>query len=325
MIISQTPLRISLLGGGTDFYDFYSIHGGSILSLAIDKYIYVIVKKRFDKSIYINYSQKEIVNDLNEIKHDLVRESMRIVGINGGIEITTLSDIPSEGSGLGSSSSVTVGLLNALYTYKGELVTQEKLFRDACEIEINVLGKPIGIQDQLIATYGNLRFFKINTDGLVDELKINIDEELKRKLVSNLLLFYTNKTRSADKILSEQKFNISLNYTHLRKIKELSERAYYKIHKEEFSKIGTYLNQNWKEKKKLAKEITNSRIDKMYQTAIDNGAIGGKIAGAGGGGFLLLYCSREKQDKVRNGFREYRELPFMLSKYGTRIIFNIEN
>src|SRR3990172_10024315 len=163
MIIVQTPVRISFLGGGTDFEDFYAHFGGAVLSTAIDKYVYVIVKKRFDDMVYVNYSRKEIVEDIGQLKHDLVRECMRLTGVTEGVEITTLADIPAEGTGLGSSSSITVGLLHALYTYRGELKTAETLAREACRIEIEVLGKPIGKQDQYIAAYGNIRLLGFNS------------------------------------------------------------------------------------------------------------------------------------------------------------------
>ena len=202
MIISQTPLRISFAGGGTDLASFYRHEEGWIISSAIDKYIFVIVKERFDNMIYINYSKKEIVDSVDEIEHDLVREAMRKTKVERGVEITTLADIPSSGSGLGSSSSVTVGLLNALYAFQGEQVTAERLAREACEIEIDILGKPIGKQDQYIAAFGGIRFFKFKPNEEVVFDKINLENSFKRKFGANLLLFFTGKTRSSDRILN---------------------------------------------------------------------------------------------------------------------------
>ena len=186
MIISQTPLRISFVGGGSDLEDFWKVHPGKVISTTIDKYIYVIIKGRFDNKIYLNYSNKEIVNSVNDIKHDLIREAMIKTGVVESIEITTLADIPSEGSGLGSSSSVTVGLLNALYAYKGTLVTAEKLAREACDIEINILGKPIGKQDQYSVAYGGLNTFCFNKDGSVSKEKIKLSSRSLRMIGSNL-------------------------------------------------------------------------------------------------------------------------------------------
>lgn len=323
MIISQTPLRISLAGGGTDLSSFYKQEPGCVISSAIDKYIFVIVKERFDNKIYINYSKKEIVDHVDEIEHDLVREAMRKTGVDRGIEITTLADIPSSGSGLGSSSSVTVGLLNALYTYCGELVTAEQLAREACEIEIDILGKPIGKQDQYIAAYGGTRFFefKPNEEVVVD--RINIANGNKRYFGANLMLFFTGTTRSSDVILTEQKNNTNNKLEVLRALKSQAHQIREAIQNNKFDQVGTILAEGWEQKKRLASQITNNSIDTMYQKALEAGALGGKISGAGGGGFLLLYCPREKQKKVRDALKEYREFPFFLEKDGTKIIFNM--
>lgn len=323
MIITQTPLRISLFGGGTDFKDFYLKEGGAVVSLAIDKYVYVIVKERFDEKIYINYSKKEIVDTVDEIKHDLVRETMRKTGIVGGIEVTTLADVPSEGSGLGSSSSITVGLLNAFYAYRGEQVSPERLAREACEIEIDLLGKPIGIQDQYIAAYGNLRFFEFRKDGKVYSESFNLSDEEKRRLVSNLLTFYTGKTRSSVDVLTEQKKNIAERLEELRRLRDLAYQAKAYVLGGTLDRIGYLLHESWQEKKKLASNITTSLIDELYEKAIKAGAIGGKISGAGSGGFLLLYCTKEKQDSVQSAMNGHKELPLLLSKDGSKVIFNI--
>lgn len=323
MIITQTPLRASLFGGGTDFKDFYSKEGGAVLSLGIDKYIYVIVKERFDNKIYINYSKKEIVNTLDEIQHELVREAMRMAGVADGVEITTLADVPSEGSGLGSSSSVTVGLLNAFYAYQGEQVTPERLAREACEIEIDIVGKPIGIQDQYIAAYGNMRFFGFEKSGKVVIEKLGLTEEQKRRLVSNLLLFYTNKTRSSSEVLDEQKNKIGARTKELERIRDLTFEARERISNGSMDDMGRLLDEGWRVKKKLASNITNGMIDRLYKKALGAGATGGKISGAGSGGFLLLYCQREKQNSLREALKGYRELPFLLSRDGSKVVFNM--
>ena len=325
MIISQTPLRTSLLGGGTDFRDFYLKEGGAVLTLAIDKYIYAILKERFDDAIVINYSRKEIVSSVAEIQHGLVREAMRKTGISKRVEITTLADIPSEGSGLGSSSSVTVGLLNVMYAYQGLQVPADRLAQEACEIEIDILGKPIGVQDQLIAAHGNLCFAEFHRDGSIAVTKLGLSTEAKRVLVSNLLLFYTNRTRKADTILKEQQANITDRKTELCHLRDLAYQGREALLVGNFDRIGDLLHENWILKRRLAGGISDSQSEEMYETALAAGALGGKIAGAGGGGFLLVYCPREKQNAVRAALSRYRELPFMLSRDGSKIIFNINS
>lgn len=322
MIISQTPLRVSLVGGGTDLRSFYHLERGMVISAAIDKYVYVIVKERFDEKIYINYSRKEIVDNIDEIKHELVREAMRKTGVTEGVEITTLADIPSEGSGLGSSSSITVCLLNALYNYAGKQVTAEQLARDACEIEIEICKKPIGKQDQYIAAYGGLNQLVFHPDESVTVNRLSISSDDLRRLGSNLLLFFTNKTRDANPILKEQIKRTDEKRDILRSMRDCVPKLTECILDAKFDEVGRILHENWLLKKTLVDAISNSDIDGMYQKAIDAGAIGGKLCGAGGGGFLLLYVPRDRQDSVREALKDYRELPFMLEQYGSRIIFN---
>ena len=207
MIISKTPLRISFVGGGSDLKDFDHNSNGKVISCTIDKYIFVILKKRFDKRIYVNYSRKEIVDRIDQIEHDLVREAMKLTGVTDSIEITTLADIPSEGSGLGSSSTVTVGLLHALYAYRNQIVTKDRLAYEACKIEIDILNKPIGRQDQYASAFGNVNKITFKNDETVKVENLCLCDEQIRKFGSNILLFYTGKTRKADTILSEQKKN----------------------------------------------------------------------------------------------------------------------
>jgi D-glycero-alpha-D-manno-heptose-7-phosphate kinase len=323
MIISQTPLRISFIGGGTDLAEFYKHTAGSVISTTIDKYIYIIIKDRFDDKIYLNYSEKEIVADVNDVKHDLIREVMLKTGVVSGIEITTLADIPSEGSGLGSSSSVLVGLLNALYTYKGIQAPAEKLAREACEIEINILKKPIGKQDQYIAAYGGIKEIVFNPDESVIVNEVTVENKARRSFGSNILLFYTDITRKSATILITQKQNTKENFETLVQMRDSVYRFKEKLESNDnYDDLGKMLDETWIMKKKLAKKITNQSIEDMYNLALTNGAIGGKIAGAGGGGFLMLYVPRERQQRVRKALREYREFPFMLEPFGSRIIFN---
>jgi D-glycero-alpha-D-manno-heptose-7-phosphate kinase len=322
MIVSQTPLRISLCGGGTDFKDYYEKEEGFVISTAIDKFVYVIVKERFDEKIYVDYAKKEIVDSVDEIKHDLVREAALKAGVTNGFEVAMLADIPSEGSGLGSSSSLTVGLLNAFYSFQGTQVTPEQLAREACEIEIDILGKPIGKQDQYIAAYGGLTGIRFRKDGSVRIEKVKIGGEMKRRLGGNLLLFFTNTTRQASTILAEQKANIKDTLNSLNTIKQLAFDAVTALERGDIDQIGYILEKNWDLKKTLSSNISNDYIDRMYNQAIEGGALGAKIAGAGGGGFLMAYCPRMSQDIMRGKMSEYREFPFLLEPFGTRILFN---
>jgi len=324
MIISQTPLRISFAGGGTDFKDYYkNFNGGAVISTAIDKYIYVIIKKRFDKKIRIGYSITELVDRVSLIKHDLVREGLKRTNITGGVEISTMADIPSTGSGLGSSSCVTVGLLNAMYAFQGISKTSEEIAREACEIEIDILKKPIGKQDQYIAAYGNLREIQFKEDGKVLVEEIKIPESVKEKLNRNLLLFYTGRKRDSSTILLEQKENINNFFDTLNAMKGLVPKLKKALYEGELDEFGRLLHLGWEYKKSLASKITNSYIDKLYEKALKAGALGGKIAGAGGGGFLLLYCPYENQDNLRNALKNLQELKFGFERDGSKIIFNI--
>ena len=308
MIITQTPLRISFAGGGTDFKEFYSADGGCVVSSAIDKYIYVIVKERFDSKIRVGYSKTEMVDSVDEIEHELMREAMRMAGITKGIEISTMADVPSEGSGLGSSSSVTVGLLNALYAYKGDFQPAEVLAQQACRIEIDILGKPIGKQDQYIAAYGGMKMFCFRSDDAVDVCPVAIDEERRRQLSSNLMLFFTGRTRKSSSVLTE--------------MREQAPAVRRCLEEESLQRLGRIMHGGWELKKRLAGGITNPDIDKLYQDALDAGAVGGKVAGAGGGGFLLLYCPPAQQESVRKVLANLKELPFRLERDGTKIILN---
>lgn len=323
MVITQTPFRISFVGGGTDFPAFFRQHGGAVLSSAIDKYLYVIVQKRyFDDLIYVNYSIKEIASNVEKIQHNLVRECLKKTGILKGVEITTVADIPIAGTGLGSSSSLTVGLLNALYLFKGIQRSTEELAREACEIELEKVKSPIGIQDQYIAAYGGLKRFNFRKDGNVEVKPIAIPESKFRQLSHNLMLFYTYKTRKSETILRAQSNNIGKKQEELLGLKRFVDKLEQcLLSSENLHEFGKILHENWFLKKRLANKISNPEIDEMYEQALSAGAVGGKIAGAGGGGFLILYCPQEKQDAVRKALAGYRELHFHLAQDGSRPIF----
>jgi D-glycero-alpha-D-manno-heptose-7-phosphate kinase len=322
MIVVQTPLRISFFGGGTDFQSFYQAEGGCVLSAAIDKYIYLVVKKRFDEKIRVGYTRTEMVDSVDEVQHELIREALRKTGITKGIEITTMGDIPAAGSGLGSSSTVTVGALQAMYTYLGEIVPARQLAKEACDIEIGVLGKPIGIQDQFIAAYGGLRFFEIREDGSVSATRVNCSEDMLRKLNESLMLFFTGITRQSSTILAEQSMNIQGRIPILRELKKMAYVGRCEIEKGNIGVIGEMLHESWLLKKELASQISNDHIDEMYLAARQAGAIGGKLTGAGGGGFMLLVCPHDRQDAVRQALKGYQEMPFLLEPDGTKVILN---
>ena len=324
MIIVRTPLRLSFVGGGSDIRAFYERMDGSVVSSAIDKFVYVIVKERFDDKIYINASKKEIVDHVDEIQHELVREAMRITGVEKDVEVTTLADIPSEGSGLGSSSSITVGLLHAFYTYRNVLVGADQLAREACRIEIDIIGKPIGSQDQYAAAYGNICKLTFFNDDTIKRTSLYFGNGVHRRLSSALLLYYTGINRSADKILSEQKKNYSEEekFDVMCAMVALVEPFRRAAEEGDIEKCGELLDRNWELKQKMAEGISNPRITQMYEMAKGAGALGGKIAGAGGGGFLMLIVPREKQNAVFEAMKDYREMPFMLERSGSKVIFD---
>jgi D-glycero-alpha-D-manno-heptose-7-phosphate kinase len=322
MIITQTPLRISFFGGGTDLREFYGQEPGWVLSSAIDKYIFVVIKERFDDKIRVGYTRTEMVDHVDELEHELVRECLRRSGIDKRVEISTMADIPSEGSGLGSSSTVTVGLLNAMYTYLGTPKDQDWLAREACEIEIDVLHKPIGKQDQYIAAFGGQRFIQFCPDDQVGVESIAVDPQIARRLNQNLMLFYTNVARKAESVLSEQQQNTGDRMHVLREMKSLAVEGRQHLCEGRLDDFGRLMHESWLLKKQLASKISTNVIDDLYDTAVDAGALGGKITGAGGGGFLMLYCPRERQDAVRDALRHLPELPFHLERDGTKVIFN---
>ncbi|MBI2596220.1 GHMP kinase [Candidatus Daviesbacteria bacterium] len=323
MIITQTPLRISFVGGGTDLPDFYTNYGGAVISTAINKYVFVIVKERFDDKIYLNWMKKEIVESVDQIEHELIREAMKKTQVLKGVEITTLSDIPAEGSGLGSSSSITVGLLQAMYLYKGMPVDPERLAKEASEIEIDILGKPIGKQDQYIASYGGLRHFTFHQNNNVSITQPKIEQALIDKLGANLLLFFTGKTRKSSEVLTEQKQKIVDTAAILRQMRDQSYEVLSALENGNIDFLGEALDRGWELKKQLAGRISSPEIDNMYKLAKKAGALGGKIAGAGGGGFMLLYVPLEAQNNVRKALSEYREMHFGFEKDGSKSIFNI--
>jgi D-glycero-alpha-D-manno-heptose-7-phosphate kinase len=324
MIITQTPLRIGLLGGGTDLPSYYREHGGRVLNCALDKYVYVIVKQRFDDDIYVNYSRKEIVSRVEQLEHGLVREAMMMTGVTSGVEITTLADIPSSGgSGLGSSSAVTVGLLHALSAYQGRQVSTTELAERACTIEIERCGKPIGKQDQYIAAFGGIRDIRFGPGDEVMADDVGLSTADRRALQQQIMLFYTGITRSANPILAEQNSNVEAIRPQLDLLRDLAGFAAERLREGDVDAIGPAVRESWEAKRKLASGVSNDQIDLAVGRALDAGATGVKLTGAGGGGFLVVICPIERQRAVRESLADMREFPVKLDRLGSRIVLNV--
>lgn len=325
MIISRTPLRISFCGGGTDLPTFYQEAGpGAVVSTSINKYIYINVNRKFDGMVRASYSVTEIVGSAIELKHELIREALDVIGVRGGIEITSIADIPSQGTGLGSSSVFTVGLLNALYAYTHRRAGQERLAREACQIEIDRLNKPIGKQDQYAASYGGLTYYQFNADGSVFVEPILCTPKTKATLQDRLLLLYTGMVRSADGILSEQNEKSSSDKATqlmLRKMRQQALDLRDALNEDNLDAFGELLHDGWQLKRQIASGVTNFKIDEWYDRARAQGAIGGKLLGAGGGGFLLFYAYPEHHEQIKAALPELVPQPFRFDPQGTRIVY----
>jgi len=321
MIITRTPFRVSFCGGGSDLPAFYKKHGGCVLSIGIDKYMYISIHPSFRKEeTILKYSTTEIVKKTSDIKHSYFRTVLTKMGVSG-VEITSTADIPA-GTGLGSSSSFTVGLLHSLYSYKGKYVSKEQLASEACIVELEDLKQPIGKQDQYAASYGGINFYTFNRDGSVFVEPVLLTESSTEKLENNLLMFYTGDVRSASAILEEQSKNI-LNEDKERKQKQMCDLAFdlrKYLQQGDIDSLGSILHEGWLLKRTLASGITNPVLDEYYDSAIKNGALGGKLLGAGGGGFLLFYVPETKQDAVRRKIG-LPEVPFRIDRQGSTIIY----
>lgn len=324
MIISRTPLRMSFVGGGSDLPDFYREHGGAVLSTAIDKYIYVNLNKKFDDGIRLAYSVTEEVESIDEIRHALVRESMKYLGIDGGLEITTIADIPSRGTGLGSSSSLTVGLLHILNAYLGRHVSSEQLGRESCHIEIDVCGEPIGKQDQYAAAFGGFNLIEFLPDDRVVVSPVICQPETLKTLEENVLVMYTGITREASPLLRQQSTDMvsdARKRDGMLRMVELAHILRDELHNNNTAAVGEILHENWMLKKDMTAGISNSAIDEWYGQARAAGATGGKILGAGAGGFLMLYAPRERHEDIVAALPDMRHVPMGFEPLGSRIIF----
>ncbi len=323
MIFVQSPLRISLGGGGTDLPSYYQEHGGFLIAAAINKYVYITLHHAFTPEIIIKYSKHERVATIDAIEHPIVRETLKYLNYpNEGIELTSLADIPA-GTGLGSSGSFTTALLAALHTNRRTVLQKQQLAEQACHIEIDLLGEPIGKQDQYIAAFGGLTCFEFAKDGTVTATPLMLSEETFYNLEDNLLLFFTGYSRSASSILKEQddqsRQNNQQMIDNLHFIKALGLKSKAALESGDLHEFANLMNVHWQHKKKRSSKMSNPKIDQWYQLALDNGALGGKMIGAGGGGFLLFYT--EDKIRLRHAMREarLREVRFTFDLLGTRV------
>ncbi len=322
MIISCAPFRISFVGGGSDIPSFFLEHGGAVLSCAIAKYSYAVVHPYFERDKYnLKYARTELVESPDDIKHPLFREAIKLLNVESGIEIVSIADVHSR-SGLGSSSSFCVALLNGLHAHQNTFAAKEKLAEQACNIEIDRLGEPIGKQDQYASAMGGLNFIEFNPNGTVSVQPLLLDKDVVNILENNLMLFDTGIQRDAREVLGKQAEAVRTDPAKVESLKRMAANAYElrdMLLKGDCSGFGETLHANWQIKRSLIDEISSTAIDKLYQAAIDAGALGGKLSGAGGGGFLVLYCPAEKQDSVRRALDGHNELEFRFDWNGARI------
>ena len=326
MIVSKTPLRASLFGGGTDFMEYFhnSKYGyGTVISTTLNMYMYITINKRFDDKIKVVYHETELVDNVDDIKHNLIREALKLTNVTKGVEIIYSTNLPISdvGLGLASSSAVTVGTLNALHRYKKEKADKERLAKETVEIEINRLKQQIGIQDQYAVSFGGFNRYYFNDDDTVKIKPIKLTLKKKKELFDNLLLFYTGNSRDSKKIFIEQKKTIKNHSELLDKMVDITEEAEKALNEGNIDEIGRLLNKAWIIKKQFASGISNNKIDDMYNKAINSGALGGKVLGAGGGGFLLLYVRKEDQEKVKKTLSDYRQIEFATSNDGSAIVY----
>lgn len=321
MIITRAPFRVSFCGGGSDLPSFYEKYGGCVLSTTIKKYMYLTIHNYFEKDkIVLKYSKTEIVDDFNKIEHRIFRQCLNDFNLKG-VELSSMADIPA-GTGLGSSSTFTVALLHLLHTYKGEYVSKYKLAKDACAVEIEKLGEPIGKQDQFAAAFGGLKFYEFLPNGFVNVEPIIMAPESYKKLENNLLMFYLGGTHSASAILKEQSQNVkSVDKAEVqKKMCDIARQLKVELQNNNVDAMGELLHENWILKRSLASGISNHLIDDTYEKAMNAGATGGKLLGAGGAGFMLFYVPEEKQEAVREALSHLREMEFEMDNSGASIV-----
>lgn len=323
MIITKAPFRISLFGGGSDLAEYYTQSPAAVLSTTIDKFMYISSHRYFDEDkITAKYSMTELVTGANQLKHPIIREVLLEFGIDGGIEIASIADIPA-GTGLGSSSAFTVALLHNLHARQGRYATKEMLAAGACNIEIDTLREPIGKQDQYASAYGGLNVLTFLPSGQVNVEPILLTAANQREFAESLLLYFTGKSRPASSILAEQKGNMvrADKRAVLGKMVELVAKGRDALHDGDIEALGRLLHQSWLWKRELATNISTGEIDTIYAHALEHGAIGGKVLGAGGGGFLLLICEKSKQPALRQAMSQLREIRFNLENQGSQVVY----
>jgi D-glycero-alpha-D-manno-heptose-7-phosphate kinase len=323
MIVSKTPLRMSFVGGGSDIPAFYREEVGAVLSTSIDKYMYICVNKKFDGRIRISYTKTEEVESRNQVEHPLVREALDLVGINGGIEIASMADIPSKGTGLGSSSTYTVGLINALYAYQNKFASKEKLAQQACEIEINRCGEPIGKQDQYAAAYGGLNLIRFHPDESVSVDPVICKPSLLQEMEESTLVFFTGRTRSASAVLANQSAAMQTNDRRplMRRMVQLAHEMKEQLESGTLDHIGQLLDENWRLKAQLTSGISDYQIDTWYAKGMKNGALGGKLLGAGNGGFIMFYAPKESHNQISCALADLQPVKFRFERTGAQIVF----
>lgn len=323
MIISKTPFRMSFVGGGSDSPAYYRYNEGAVLSTSIDKYMYVTVNQKFDGNIRLSYSTTEDASHRNQIKHPVVRNVLDLMNISGGIEIASMADIPSKGSGLGSSSSYTVALLHALHAYKNEYISQSDLARLASYVEIEMCGDPIGKQDQYAAAFGGLNLIRFHEDDSVTVDPIISKPETIKKLENSILVFYTGRTRSSSAILSSQNKNMQNSQKRdlMGEMVKMSYDMKILLESGEVDGIGELLDKNWRIKCQMASGVTDSQIDDWYQKGINAGAKGGKLLGAGNGGFMMFFAPPNKHKEIIKAMSCLREIPFSFDLNGSQIVY----
>jgi D-glycero-alpha-D-manno-heptose-7-phosphate kinase len=323
MIVSKTPLRMSFVGGGSDLPAFYREEVGAVISTSIDKYMYICVNKKFDGRIRISYTRTEDVKRREEVEHPLVREAMNLVDIEGGIEIASMADIPSKGSGLGSSSAYTVGLLNALYAYRNEFASKEKLASQACEIEIDRCGEPIGKQDQYAAAYGGLNLIRFHPDNSVSVDPVICKPSLIQEMEDSILVFFTGRTRSASEVLAKQSAAMQTTNRRvlMRRMVQLAFEMKEQLESGTLEQLGSLLDENWRLKAQLTSGITDTQIDTWYASGMANGAQGGKLLGAGNGGFIMFYAPKERHAQITAALSGLKPVKFRFDRTGAQIVF----
>ncbi len=323
LVISRTPLRVSFVGGGTDIAAYYRTHGGgAVVNAAIDKYVHIIVNPKFDGRVRVSYSQTENVETAEEVRHPLVREALKLLGIRNGVEIVSVSDIASTGTGLGSSSAFLVGLLHALHAWLGEKVTPRILAEESVKIEREIVGDPGGKQDQYIAAFGGLQFMAFHPDDRVDVYPIRVPREVRERLERSLLLFYTGNGRNGAPILKGQIDRMALNGEYYDQMRQLAYDLCRDLEAGHVDRLGEYLHRNWVCKRSLHQGISTPAIDETYERARAAGALGGKITGAGGGGFLLLFAPLEVHEAIRSAVSGLREESVRFEEVGSRILYS---